>query len=101
MSKECWEKCPRVGSILRLGSEVTEYMPPGRMTDNVWAIQANEIDLLSSKCPGPIQVGTRTIETKLPFYHVRRALGITATKSTEMPVYDCAARPISGIVKIQ
>ena len=94
MSKECWESCPRVGSILSLASEVTEYMPPGQTTDNIWARHGTEIDLLSKECHGPVQVDSRTVETKLPFYLVKRALGRTATKSHEVPIFDCAVRPI-------
>lgn len=71
-------------------------MPPGQQTDAIWARHGNEIEFLSAECPGPVQVGIKTIETKLPYYYLRRALGITATQQHEVPVYDCAMRPVAG-----
>lgn len=96
MSQECWENCPRIGGILRLASEVTEYMPPGQTTDNIWARHGNEIESLSRNCPGPTQVSTETVETKLPFHMIRSVIGLTATQQHEVTVYDCAMRPVTG-----
>ena len=91
MSKACWEKCPDVECIVQWALDLTEYMPTGETTAEIWAMAKNKAESLSSGCFGPIEVDTKIIETNLPFYLLRRALGLAATEQFEVPIYDCAA----------